>query len=241
MEEPRKVTTLLIGVSSGFGKAVAYFCLRAGHHVIISARTEDKLKSMQKELEGEGRIDYVAADASSTEGCEELFSSAEGIAGRINNVAVLVGGFVTDNPENPSGLQPMMQKNLIVPSNVISVSAKYLHGGSSIVLVSSTQTLKTSGPFPFSYTISKTAVNKLVEVSASFFMRKGIRINVVAASTIMDSFEVRRNWKELRKMGDTVTPPEDIAQVIVWLLSEESQWVTGTIIPVDGGERFSKS
>lgn len=241
MKESDKVTTLLIGVSSGFGKAVAYFCLKEGHHVIISARTEEKLKDMKKELEGEGKIDFITADASTVEGCEELFNKAEETAGKINNVGILVGGFTNDNPENPSALHSMLQKNVAIPSNVISVSAKYLHAGSSIVLVSSTQTLKTSGPFPYSYTISKTALNKLVEVSAAFFMRKGIRVNAVAASSIMDSFEIGRNWKELRKMGDTVTPPEDIALAVVWLLSEGSQWVTGTIIPVDGGQRFSRT
>lgn len=240
MEEKSRPVTLLIGVSSNFGRAVAYFCLRAGHRVLVSSRSEEKLSSMRKELRKFGPIDYIVSDVSTVEGCEELFSSAAERAGKIDNVGLLVGGFFNDNPEEPSALEPMLLNNVSIPTNVISSSSKYLTGGSSIVLVSSTQTLQMSHPVPYSYIVSKTALNRIVEVSASFLTRKGIRINAVAPSQIMDSFEINRDWKELRKMGDSITPPEDIAAVIVWLFSEASQWVTGTVIPVDGGHRLSK-
>ncbi len=234
-------TTLLVGVSSNFGKAVAYFCLKAGHTVLISARTGSKLESIRKDLEKYGNIDYIQGDASTENGCEKIFEQAEKKAGKINNVGVLVGGFLNDNPDEPNALNEMLHNNVNVPSNVIGVSSRYLHSGSSIVLVSSTKTLDISGIPPYSYTVSKAALNKIVEAAAPFLMKKGIRINGVAPSEIMGSFEPGRNWKELRKMGDSITPPEDIALVIAWLFSEASQWVTGTIIPVDGGHRFSRT
>lgn len=231
-------TTLLVGVSQHFGRALAYFCLQSGHNVVISSRNEKKLASIEAELKPYGKIGHVAADASSLEDCENLFKDATEMFGRINNVAVLVGGFVNDNPEVPTGLDLMIRNHVQIPSNIISAASKYLHGGASIVLISSTQVFQLSGTVPHSYTIAKTALNRLVETSASFFIRKGIRINAVAPSEIMGSFEIGRTWKDLRKMGDSVTPPEDIAQVIMWLFSEGSQWVTGTVIPVDGGFRF---
>lgn len=240
METKTKPTTMLIGVSSNFGRAVAYFCLKAGHNVLISARSEEKLTAIKRDLKKFGKIDFIRADVSTSEGCEVLFHDAEEKAGKIDNIGLLVGGFFNDNPEGPTALDPMLRNNVIIPTNVISSASKYLTSGSSIVLVSSTQTMKMSHPVSYSYTISKSALNRVVETSASFLMRKGIRINAVAPSQIMDSFETGRNWKELRKMGDSITPPEDIALVIVWLFSETSQWVTGTIIPVDGGERFLK-
>ncbi len=240
MEEKAKDTSLLIGVSENFGKALAYFCLTNNQNVVISSRDDKKLKLMRDELKKYGSIISIAADSSSTEECESLFREATAKSGRISNVAILIGGFVNDNPEVPSGLDYMLKNHVIIPTNIISVAAKYLHSGSSIVLVSSTQTFHTSGALPYSYTLAKSALNKIVEMSASYFIRKGIRINAVAPSEIMESFEIGRTWKDLRKMGDSITPPEDIAQVIQWLFSEKSQWVTGTIVPVDGGHRFTK-
>lgn len=240
MDSDDRKTTLLVGVSNHFGKALAYFCLKNEHNVIISSRDSKKLKVMKKDLDKYGKIKTVQADASTIENCENLISKSREQFGDINNIAVLVGGFVNDNPEVPSGLEIMLKNHLQIPSNIISVASKYLHSGSSIVLVSSTQTFQLNYDMPYSYTIAKTALNRLVEASASYLIRKGIRVNAVAPSEIMDSFEVGRAWKDLRRLGDRITPPEDIAQVVLWLLSESSQWVTGTIIPVDGGHRFTK-
>ena len=50
-------------------------------------------------------------------------------------------------------------------------------------------------------------------------------------------FEPERDWKKLRKLGSPSCPPEDVARVITWLLTEESEWVNGAVIPVTGGSR----
>ncbi len=50
-------------------------------------------------------------------------------------------------------------------------------------------------------------------------------------------FVPERDWRSKRKLGGKSCPPEDVARVVVWLVSDESEWVDGAVIPVDGGTR----
>jgi 3-oxoacyl-[acyl-carrier protein] reductase len=70
-----------------------------------------------------------------------------------------------------------------------------------------------------------------VETLAAELLERGIRVNGVAPGTM--SREVGA-----AKLGAPATPPEYVADVVIWLLTDEARWVTGALIPVDGGRRL---
>jgi 3-oxoacyl-[acyl-carrier protein] reductase len=60
----------------------------------------------------------------------------------------------------------------------------------------------------------------------------------IAPSVIDGEFVPGRDWKKMRRLGDFKAPPEDFAKVVVWLLTDEAEWINGVVIPVDGGARL---
>ncbi|EQD59412.1 3-ketoacyl-(acyl-carrier-protein) reductase, partial [mine drainage metagenome] len=87
--------------------------------------------------------------------------------------------------------------------------------------------------------LEKNSLNKLVELAAAQLLNKDIRVNAVAPSSIENVFAPGRDWRSTRKIGSLLTPPEDIAEVVKFLCSPESEWIDGVVIPLDGGNRFT--
>ena len=238
MDNDNKQVILLLGVSRSLGRAVAYKYLRNNCRVIIVSRNEEKLKTIKSELESYGDIHYIPWDLSSEKDHDALIRKCIQEWGRIDHTVILVGGYAGDSPADPSSLDQMLENHVRIPAKIIQSLSRFLNAGSSIVMISSIQVNSRPNTASYSYTIGKTALNKIVEMSAVFFHKKGVRVNGIAPYQIMDSFVPEREWRELRKFGDSMTPPEDIAEVIFWLTSPSSDWVDGVIIPVDGGARL---
>lgn len=225
---------LIVGVSKGLGYALAYFLLKEGASVIINSRNEEKLKEIKKSLEGIGDISYVVGDVSSPEKAKEVVNKS----GDFTDIVISVGGYVEDSVEDLSGLEDMILNHIKIPLYVVNASLKKLKEGSTVVLVSAIRGIYTAYPSQLSYAVGKAGLAKEVEVLASELLDRGIRVVGIAPSWIDGDFVPGRDWKKLRKLGDPKAPPEDFARVIVWLLTDESEWVNGIVIPVDGGNRL---
>ncbi len=230
--------TVILGVSEGLGYAIAYFALREGSTVCINSRNEDKLKKIKSNLEKYGKIEYVVGDLSSITSSKKVIDDCASKLGGIDHLVVTVGGYIEDDIENFSGLEEMLRNHIKIPLYAIKSSLEYLREGSSVILISSLSGLMKSSPKQLSYAISKAGLTKAVEVLASELLGKGIRVNGIAPTYIEGDFIPERNWKSLRKLGDPKAPPEDFARVVIWLLSDEAEWVDGVVIPVDGGSRL---
>ncbi|AHC50708.1 3-ketoacyl-ACP reductase [Sulfolobus acidocaldarius SUSAZ] len=223
---------LIAGTSTGLGYAVAYFSINEGAEVVLNARSEKKLVEIVKSL-GD-KASYVVGDLSTPQGAKDVVSRA----GNITDLVITVGGYLEDTVESPSGLDEMLKNHIKTPLYLVNASLEKLREGSTIVMVSSTRALYTALPNQLSYAIAKSGLTKAVEILASELLNKGIRVVGVAPSFIMGDFVPGRDWRKMRKLGDAGAPPEDFAQVITWLLSDEAQWVNGVVIPVDGGARL---
>lgn len=113
-------------------------------------------------------------------------------------------------------------------------------GGGSIVNTSSMYGLSAFNRMP-AYCVSKAGINMLTEHVASVYGRDGIRCNAVAPSMIItpmleaaipaDFIAMNANSTSVGYLGT----PEDVAQAVVWLASDEARYITGQIIRVDGG------
>lgn len=230
---------LIVGVSEGLGYALAYFLLREGAHVIVNARSKDKLEKIKKSLESMGKIDYIAGEVKDLETSRKITQRASEIfGGNFDGLIVAIGGYEEDDINSLKGLDEMLNNHVKYPLYIVSSAINYLNRGSTIVLVSAIRGIDKALPSQLSYSIAKAGTAKAVEVLASELLDREIRVVGVAPSWIYGNFEPGRNWKNLRKLGDPKAPPEDFARVIVWLLSDEAEWVNGVIIPVDGGARL---
>jgi NAD(P)-dependent dehydrogenase (short-subunit alcohol dehydrogenase family) len=114
-------------------------------------------------------------------------------------------------------------------------------GGGSIVNTSSIGGL-VAAPALTSYGASKWGVNSLTKSAAVGYAGDNIRVNAIApAATLSEMLERWLTTDEAKRAMAAQTPlnflalPDDMARVALFLLSDESRWITGTVLPVDGG------
>ncbi|MGC8505465.1 MAG: SDR family oxidoreductase [Thermoplasmata archaeon] len=230
----------LIGVSNFLGKSTAYILLKDGYRVSITSRNEKKLEQIRSSLEKLGEIFSVPGSITDPVSADVTMENVNSRLGGIDHVVVMIGGFVNDTITDPTGLESMIQNHIFFTTYTVRSAIKYLHNGSSIVLVANTGSIDHGDPKAYSYSIAKAGVARMTELLCSELIPRGIRVNAVAPNYIDSSFEAGRDWRSTRKLGDIKTPPEDIAVVIKWLVSQDSGWVNGAVIPVDGGYRLKK-
>ncbi|MUN29450.1 SDR family NAD(P)-dependent oxidoreductase [Sulfuracidifex metallicus] len=225
----------VIGVSEGLGYALAYFLLKDGAHVIINSRNASKLEKIKNTLAKYGKIETFVGSMDNEKEIEDFFQECKKSLGGIDDLVITIGGYVEDNIYDPKGLDLMINSQIKTPIKIISSGVKFLHEGSTIMMVSAMRGIRNALPNQLSYGIAKAGVAKAVEVIASSLLDKGIRVIGIAPSVIDGNFQVGRNWKSMRKLGDWKAPPEDFASVMSLLLSERASWINGVVIPVDGG------
>lgn len=234
-------TILITGASSGIGKATAIECSRMGAKVIITARNDERLSQTFFELEGNGHIKIIA-DLSSDESIESLIEACPQIDGLVNNAGIsrhLPVNFVTREKMNQ-----IFPTNLEAPILLFSrlLKLKKLSKGSSTVFTSSINGVCGGTKADCLYSASKGALSGFVKSAALDLAPKGIRVNCVCPGMV-----------ETEIFSDgTITPeqlaenakcypigrhgkPEEVAWAIIYLLSNASNFVTGTNLVIDGG------
>jgi len=237
---------LVTGASSGIGRSTAIRLSELGAKLVILGRNKDRLDKTLGELTGDGHIaiqfDFVK---SSIEDYIEIFEKAIGDGVKLDGL-VHCAGVATILPLkmiNKDKLDECMQINFYSFIELVKQFSrkKYHNIDSSIVGISSIAT-KCPAKCQTVYVASKAAINAVVPCLAMELVDKGIRINsVMPAST--DTPMLRESYE--REPGDKteglkmqilgMSQPEDIADVIIFLLSDMSRTITGRAIYADGG------
>ena len=234
---------IVTGAGSGMGAATARRLANDGFRVVLNGRTADKLQSVADALNGTESL-IVTGDVSQYEDLEKLVSETVRQFGQIdvvvNNAGTFVGGTIDD--VTPEDFDKQFAVNVKGPFMLIKLALPYLEKTrGAIVNVSSVSGL--GGDWgAFAYNASKGALGQMTKALALDFGPKGIRINAVAPSLtdtemaegIMSNDEVLDAFKSRIAM-ERAAKPEEVADVIAFLASSNAQFVTGTIIPVDGG------
>lgn len=241
---------LVTGGSSGIGRHIATGLAAAGAKVYICARTEAKVKAAAEGIATVtgGDVTGIAADLSTVAGIEAL---AAEIGGRetalhilVNNAGTIADAPIEDYPEE--GWDEVMDLNLKAPFFTTQKFLTLLRAGAtqehpaSVINIGSVGALKIGPREVYAYQASKGAIHWLVKSIAKRLAPEGITVNVIAPGFFESDMTVI-NSEEMRQMVVSMVPrrrvgaPEDVAGAAIYLASRAGAYVTGSVIPVEGG------
>ncbi|TSB31837.1 glucose 1-dehydrogenase [Streptomyces sp. NBC_01525] len=241
--------SLITGSSSGIGAAAARVFAREGSAVVLTARREDRLAALVKELRQAGAdAEYVVADVIRADDMRRAVEFTVERFGRLdaafNNAGYAVGRTPLHLMDDEV-YDPIMDTNVRGLFNCLrpEISTMLESGnGGAIVNTSSVGGLVAS-PVAAPYVASKHAVIGLTKAAAAEYGGQGIRVNAIAPGTTRS--ELVEEWyaqnPEIEKELHRTTPqprtaePEETAEAAAWLCSDRSSYVTGATLPVDGG------
>ena len=246
---------IVSGASRGIGRSIALSLAAEGAKLCICARNEEGLNRAAEEMRAAGaEVEALALDVTTAEGADALVAGAVARFGGVDILVNNVGGSVWTPFAEISDDEWNHVLNLSFMSAVRVSRAAFpvmeQRGGGSIVNISSIFGRETGGPI--SYNAAKSAMISMSSNLAIEGAGKNIRVNSVAPGSIIfpgGSWERRQkeNPEQIAAFIDANLPfgrfgkPEEVADVVAFLVSERGSWVTGTCINVDGGQSKSNT
>ncbi len=240
---------MITGAGRGIGAAAAKLFAQQGASVMLVARTESELAKVIDEIaELGGNAAYVTADLSDAKNVEQAVSATVERYGRLdaafNNagLGVTVSSLVDEKEEDFDLIQSVNYKGVWLSMKAQIKAMLETSGSGAIVNTSSVGSLK-GNPGLGAYGAAKRAVNSLTQTAAVEYGPAGIRVNAIAPGTTMT--DMIQQWvsinPEIIEQISAKTPlrrpaePIEIANAAAWLLSDNASFITGVILPVDGG------
>jgi NAD(P)-dependent dehydrogenase (short-subunit alcohol dehydrogenase family) len=238
---------LVTGASSGIGETAARLFAREGAKVVAAARRTERIEALARELCGEG----LEASAVACDVLEED-SVAASVAFAVKTYGRLDGAF--NNAGAGGGRAPIHQADTAIFDHIMGVNLRGVFlclkhetaamletGGGAIVNTSSIGGL-VGGAQNSIYAASKWGLAGLTKCAALDYARQGIRVNAIAPgptrSEMFDRWmvdETAREWMAEQTPMNYIAHPEDMARAALFLLSDESRWTTGVVLPCEGG------
>ncbi|WP_207458251.1 SDR family oxidoreductase [Azospirillum sp. SYSU D00513] len=235
---------IVTGGGSGIGEAIARRLSAEGACVVISGRTEKRLEDTARTLPAE-RVLPVTADVARRADCDALVAAAVERFGRLDTLVNAAGmnlvGRIQDTSDED--WEACLGSDLGGVFYMMRASIPHLvRTKGSIVNIGSVSSLG-GGWSHAAYNAAKAGVANLTRSAACDLGRFGVRANTVApgltvtgmVDKIMDDEALlEKAWERipLRRAGQ----PEEIASAVAFLASDEAQWITGAVLPVDGGQ-----
>src|SRR5438445_1194135 len=239
---------IVTGASSGIGRTTAVALAKEGIKVSLAARRDKEAKEtllLVKQAGGDGI--FVKTDVSNEDDVKSLVEKTIKTYGRLD-YAFNNAGVVEEPASFTTKTSSIFDKIMAVNVKGVWLSMKYeipqmlKNGGGAIVNNSSVYGVIGHPQLPI-YVASKHAVLGLTRAAALEYAKSGIRINSVAPGAIETEMMEQSigNDKQLREALVALHPigragkPEEIANAVVWLLSDKASFVTGHTLLVDGG------
>ncbi|MDY4850748.1 MAG: SDR family oxidoreductase [Paludibacteraceae bacterium] len=233
-------TILVTGASSGIGKSAAIECAKMGAICIITGRNEKRLNDTLMLLEGNGHRAFPA-DLTIEEDLNRLVEQCPSIDGLINNAGIGYTKLIAFYKE--SNLRKIYETNAFAPMLLTSclIKKKKINTGASVVFTSSIAAI-TSYPGNGIYGTAKASLASFALYCAREFACKKIRVNTIMPGMVDTSFIHEGALSEEELKADMVKyplqrygTPEEIAYLMIYLLSDAAAWITGQSFIIDGG------
>jgi 3-oxoacyl-[acyl-carrier protein] reductase len=239
---------IVTGAGGGVGKAISKRLSSEGCKVIMLGRDRTKLQKIASEIGNKKNTMTVIADITKE---AEVLSAIDQTINSFDKIDILVNNAGIINDPMPFHEMTEDQWDDLINTNlfgmfrmtkaVIPVMMK--NGGGNIVNISSVLGIRSIPRVPLSvYAVTKAGVIMFTRSIAVEYGQYKIRCNCIAPSTIRSSIiEPYLQDEEAKKLLESTFPlhvigePEDISGAVAYLCSDDSKWVTGTIMMVDGG------
>lgn len=246
-----KKVFLISGGSSGIGLAIASDLIKEGHRVVSLSRSPEKIERAMVEMPDLARdIDFITGDISRQEDAARVYDYLTEqygmLHGLVNNAGVLTKG--TIETISVDDWQFTLDVNLTGPYILTKTLLPLMRkaGGASIVNISSVAGLKPGTSV--AYSVSKAGLDMLTRFLAGDLGPYNIRVNSVNPGLVRThihldnkvienkaAYEEMLTGAQKRYPIGRIGKPEDISNVVRFLLSEDASWITGSIVTADGG------
>ncbi|MCB2088609.1 MAG: SDR family NAD(P)-dependent oxidoreductase [Sphingomonadaceae bacterium] len=239
---------IVTGGSDGIGRATSQKLAARGAHVVVLARGMEKLEATRNAIHAAGgSVEIHSIDLSDAEAYAALVTQIADAHGRLD---MLVNNAMSVHyaPLDKLSLEHW-RKDFAVNSDAVfagtkaAIAAMRKSGGGSIVNVSSTTAIR-SAPYMTSYSASKAAMIQFTSVAAMEVARENIRLNCVVPGQVQTAGNedfARKAPEIAAKTADAIPmgrggDPDELAESIIFLLSDAASYITGIALPVDGGK-----
>jgi gluconate 5-dehydrogenase len=236
-------TALVIGASRGIGLAISRHMAAAGAHTILAARSFDRLETNVRELIDEGyRASALELDVTDSESIAAALERLDAV-----DILVNVAGTNIRKPFQEYSKEEyefLLQTNLHgIVELTQRIGARMIARGRGGKVVNIGSLMSLLGlPYLSVYAITKGGLAQLTKVLAAEWGRHNIQVNCIAPGFIVTDLN-REMWQEPRMLewlkcvqaNPRLGTPDDIAPLAVFLCGTGADYITGQVIPVDGG------
>lgn len=233
---------LITGASSGLGLDLANKLAAKNNPLIVTGRNRGELENLANQFNNNSFVvKPIIADLCKADNIEYLIESIDTVNGIVLNAGIVE--YVPVKMISSDKIRRVFQVNF--DANVMIIQSllkkRKIVNGASIVFVSSIAAL-TAVPGTALYAASKAALNSYAKVLANELASQNIRVNIVSPGIVKTDLIKRENIStsdQFTKLEHRYPlgfgKPEDISSIIMFLLSEDSKWVTGSNFIIDGG------
>ncbi len=240
---------IITGGTSGIGKASAIKLAENGANLIISGRNNEKGEQVIHEISSYGiKSKFIQCDVTNKEEVKYLFDSARSELGSIDclfNNAGINGNIASFTDSTEENWDKVINTNLKGVWYCMNTAIKEMlrEGKGNILNMSSTSGLVGNGFGMTAYAASKFAIIGLTKSVALEYAKQNIRVNAICPAFVetpmidticRENPKLKRRFEACQPIG-RMAKPEEIANAVVYLFSDESSFTTGTAFVIDGG------